>query len=262
MPNCLWIYYRTHSGSSRAPRPSWFSKELCFRSLVYASKALTDAGYSVKLKVFFDGHQITADPWYLTLQSMLGPEHQLVLTNTVGNSPSFSIVLESLTYHSPSDSILIAEDDYLWLPKSLAALTDVLRVLPADYITGYDHPDRYDNANPLGKDIEHYNRSLYVTKYSHWRPVESTCMTFMTSVHCLMSDMEVFQRHLRDNPVRPNSRSLFRQLQGLISSDVITKRKLLIGSVPALCTHAQLPYLAPVVDWMFHADKIREITNK
>lgn len=202
-------------------------------------------------------------------------QNKIVYEETsLGNCGSFQYMCKKI-FETLSDDqyIYLLEDDYIHLPNSRKKIEEGLMI--ADYVTLYDHPDKYDildtehkTANPLNyKSLRKV--SLYRTNSSHWRETNSTTMTFATKVGILKEDYLVWEKYTTNRNVpfdfagfltlTEKSFSAFRTLYKakhklearIIFKNWLKKRKtrLLISAVPASSTHAELAFLAPVIDW-------------
>ncbi len=143
----------------------------------------------------------------------------------------------------PADIVYLLEDDYLHLPQATGILLDGFRV-GADYVTLYDHPDKYinseDGGNPLVRDGGELTR-LKIGELSHWKITNSTTMTFATRVATLKSDWSVFLKYCGGNYT--DDYKVFRHLSKW-------KRRQLVSSVPGYSTHCELAFLSPLRDWV------------
>ena len=141
------------------------------------------------------------------------------------------------------DFVYLLEDDYLHLPNSLHILLDGFSV-GADYVTLYDHPDKYvdgsSGGNPLVRDGGERTR-LKLGQLSHWKITNSTTMTFATRVETLKSDWSVFLKYCGGDYT--DDYRLFRHLAKW-------KRRQLVSSVPGYSTHCELAFLSPLRDWV------------
>ncbi len=218
-----------------------------------ALSALSDL--SVEVNIVHDGPLDISSRWDRYLSNNLARNCKVIVIDTSGNLSSFYKTLDLATQKTPEAAILLAEDDYLWLPSSVSSMMKALRELPGHYVTGYDHPDRYSAFNRFGADLPHYHHQIHIAGRRHWRAVESTCMTFLTTVGSLLEDLTVLKQSHWEN-ARPDSRSFFRAVQQLSGVKDIGRRRLLLAAMPALCTHCQLPYLAHLIDWTSYASRI------
>jgi len=137
--------------------------------------------------------------------------------------------------------IYLLEDDFLHRLGAREAILDGLN-LGADYVTLYDHPDKYLNVekggNPHVKDGGEKTR-LLCGSVCHWKITNSTVMTFATTVRCLKRDWKIFLKHC-DGRYTDDYR-LFRALSW--------RGRKLISSVPGFATHAETRWLSPLFDW-------------
>lgn len=111
-----------------------------------------------------------------TLQEIGHPVHE---TN-LGNSKSFSYALDLVKNIDDDDIVYMVEDDYLHsdthiIPRLVEGLDT------ADWVTLYDHPDKYlDNGpNPYVNQGSEPTR-VYLSESNHWKETNSTTMTFAT----------------------------------------------------------------------------------
>lgn len=248
-PNCT-IYYRTHAGENKAPRPSWYSKPLCLSSIVRAIEYAKN-DFRIKFVLLHDGLLSENLGWTLAIQHTIAKiEGDIVEMQKTNNSRSFLQAFHKALELNDEEIVFFAEDDYLWLEASIRAMAFALLQLPAHYVTGYDHPVRYQPDYPLGADWPHWDNNIYITGDRHWRTQESTCMTFAAKVSTLREDLKYFEKYSDNGKGYPNDRELFRHLGGLGDYGLgESPRRLLIGPIPSLNTHVHLPWLAPIVNW-------------
>ena len=172
---------------------------------------------------------------------------------SLGNAMSWRHVAEFAMNNLPDhQAIYLLEDDYLHLPLSPNVLLEGLEI--ADYVTLYDHPDKYisfDNIIGLNPYIENNSEKtrVWLSKNSHWKQTNSTTMTFCTLVKTLKEDWQVWLEFTSKG--FPNDFGAFQFLQGMGSWEnrLSGNRRLLISSIPGLCTHAETAWLSPLTDW-------------
>ena len=232
----LRVVYRLCAAENAKPRPQFYSKAACLRSLL---RALAFAPPTA-LTVVCDG----APPE--DCRALAGDWPLLQLPGR-GNSASMAAAIDVAIRWPADDLVYFVEDDYLHVSDALCKLDRVFAQLRPDYATLYDHPDRYrpladpDYAIPKAIDT-------HVDDHS-WRSVESTCMSFAARVHTVRTDRETFAAYLSDDR-HPSDRELFRELGGLGPHRRGRRRpRTLLGPVPSLATHCELGHLAPGVDW-------------
>ena len=189
---------------------------------------------------------------------------------SLGNSKSFVFMAERIVESlDPEDAVYLLEDDYLHLQGAEKLLEEGLEI--ADYVTLYDHPDKYrlsaDHGSPYNIG-NLYPRRMFVTKSRHWIQIRSTTMTFACKVKTLRDDLPVWRKYTCSrNPKdfrafmtltvnEPNialaflaqgkKRYFFQIMRNWLSRKRMRK---IVSPVPAGSTHAELQYLAPAVDW-------------
>ena len=142
----------------------------------------------------------------------------------------------------PEDQVVyLVEDDYLHLPGSPQVLLEGIRV--ADYVSLYDHKDKYLNANEGGPNpfIEYGGELTRVirTKSAHWKLTNSTTMTFATTVKVLREDQHIWDKHTQGR--HPNDFPAFLELA--------RKHRRTITPIPGYSTHCEPLFAAPGIDW-------------
>lgn len=130
--------------------------------------------------------------------------------------------------------VYFVEDDYIHTEGSLRKLLEGLSIEGVDYVTGYDHPDKY--MKPIQSTV---TSQMWVTPSCHWRTTPSTTMTFATRAGVVRSDFGVYQEHCKTG--YPYDDEMFRALR--------SKGRTLISAIPAWSTHTEEAWLAPHVDW-------------
>lgn len=253
------IFYRTCEGENTASRPRWYSKDLCLKSMLLSYERLRQEAPS-SLTLLFDGYLSPYDEWSKTLRRYIEPNGVIMENHHRGNVDSAINAIHKATEQPEGNLVVLAEDDYLWLAPALVGLYHALTQLPVDYATPYDHPVRYQPGYPEGADYSHWHNTIYITGERHWRTQESTCMTFASISRTLSEDIGYFEKHKDNGRGRPGDRELFREMQGLgkYSNGDQVSRRILVGPIPSLATHAQLPWLAPLIDWEESARRIFE----
>jgi len=164
-----YLFYRITSKSNDKPRLDGFSKIDCLENL---------------LEHFPDYKMIcVADNCDDLIYEALEKKNFYKLERTsLGNCGSFKYLLHAeLPLMADDDLIYFVEDDYLHRAGSAQALEEGLKYF--DYVTLYDHPDKYGinspNINPLVSkgslsEVTQIVRGISVI----WRTTNSTTMTF------------------------------------------------------------------------------------
>ncbi|MDR2490733.1 MAG: hypothetical protein LBD20_04955 [Spirochaetaceae bacterium] len=143
----------------------------------------------------------------------------------------------------------------------------------ADYVTLYDHPDKYwlykNKGNPFNfKKLQ--KTRIFITQSVHWRETNSTTMTFACTVKTLQEDYHVWRKFCRHKTPRDfhafvtitqnnffdtiyfflRGRKGIREFIILLKNILTFKHtKKLISSIPAYSTHIENAFLSPLIDW-------------
>ena len=189
---------------------------------------------------------------------------------SLGNSGSFMFMINKIIkIHKSDDFVYLLEDDYLHCPGAKKIILEGLEI--ADYVTLYDHPDKYKLD---GKGGNHFNYKhlqktrLHLTASVHWRECNSTTMTFSCRVQTLIDNYHTWKKYTKT--FIPKDNLAFYEISQNCVSDLFMflfrlKKKLffillrnqfrgrkikkVISSVPAFSTHTELASIAPVIDW-------------
>ena len=170
---------------------------------------------------------------------------------SLGNSKSWIHVAEyAIENYSDDQIVYLLEDDYLHLDTSPKCIEEGLAI--ADYVSLYDHPDKYINGeeggNPLVKKGGEQTRVM-LTASSHWKKTNSTTMTFACTRKTLKEDLKVWKHYTRKKI--PKDFKAFKHLTGVggLYFNIIGKNRVLISPIPSQATHAEKKYLAPLINW-------------
>ena len=239
----LHVFYRLSDAAQAAidGRPSHKSKPAFVNNRACLSNFIAVFG-KTRLSVLADR---VSDATFRWLQDLL-PSSSIIRTEH-GNGAATFLHAVRLVVDLPSDTpVFLCEDDYLYTPDAKQVLLEGLTL--ADYVTLYDHPDKYVSAggcrcgvvgNPLITDDSEVTR-VYVTDSSHWKLTNSTTMTFATTAGCLKADAPIY--HLYCSAGYPHDYALFRHL-------ITQEHRRLLSPIPGRSTHGETLYLAPLIDW-------------
>lgn len=211
------IIYRMAEKKSKTSKvkPDWINNQSCLRNL---RSSATDA----MLIVFGDRLTDSKDVAIESADAFFETEQH-------GNAETFVEVLEyAVDNFDPNDIIYFVEDDYLHKPGFVDILMEGLQI--ADYVSLYDHPDKYPG-----------NSDLLLTKSTHWRRVESTTMTFAAKVKTLAFDYNIFKEMCAGQVIPPDYYIFTHLVRNL-------KRRL-ITPIPAQATHGETQWLSPFCNW-------------
>lgn len=185
-----------------------------------------------------------------------------------GNRATFHRQVDILSTQTDSELVYFAEDDYLYLPRSLERAVQFMRGhSDADFVAPYDHGDYHT------KFIHRFRRREIAEDDYRWRKVVSTCLTFMARKQVLLESAEVFKTFNKNpdlaiwmaltkirvcNPwswVRSAGDGLFFSASHALAwryawrQILFGKKRALWSPTPSLITHMEKNGLAPGVDW-------------
>jgi hypothetical protein len=220
------IYYRISDNSYKKTKPPYINNQNCFLNFLYVFKEVEE--------IFIIADRVSEG----TLSFLSEYKLPMEVTDFGNGAKSFNYVLDLALKRNPSEVIYFLEDDYLHLPLAAKAIDDGFDF--AEYVTLYDHPDKYDMHSP-NPHVEYGSESTRVFRgmWRHWRYTNSTTMTFLAEVSTLREDEEILRKHT--SGTHPNDFEMFEELT--------EKGRLLVSPVPSLSTHGETQWLAPFINW-------------
>ena len=261
----LAVCCRIYPGVSRDPIFG-FKDKLALTRLNLETFKEGIGGLKIKLWVLLDN----CPPAYAELVKSIfpGTPVELIPLGGEGNGPTFIRQVEILSAQTAADLVYFAEDDYLYLPRSLERTVNFMRRHPeADFVTPYDHADFHS------KYVHRFRGAEFFEDNCRWRTVASTCLTFMARREAVAEsaatlktynknpDLAIWMALTKKRVCNPWSwvrsfgdglyfpashalawRSAWRQI-------LFGKRRTLWAPEPALITHMESSGLAPGVDW-------------
>ena len=204
-------------------RPDWFTYKKCYESIKSEAEDLT-----ILLDGTVQNHhfEFASDDKVIEFEG--GSDHA---------SLGYALQWVASQDFANDDIIYLVEDDYMHRPGWHAALGEILQYPSVDYVTLYDHADKY---MPMYSDLV---SRLYQTKSSHWRTTPSTCNTYA-------GKWSTFKRHFQDHHMKwcmPEhthdgyDHTKFVELWKAGSN--------LLSAVPGFSTHCENQFISPVIDW-------------
>lgn len=206
-------------------RPAWFSKKGAWHNL----NKYTDFS-KCQLHVLYDtALGDNTDEYYSEYKP-----GRLTKINEGTEAKSFLAMIDyahSLNI-ADSDVVYFLEDDYLHRPGWETVLAEGADI--ADYVSLYDHLDKYLHYNDL-------RSKLLLSSSTHWRTTPSTCNTYAAKWAIIKQDIFVhrfFSEH--SNGGISQDCQKFERLTGLGRS--------LITPIPGYSTHLD-QLMSPLIDW-------------
>jgi hypothetical protein len=236
----LHIYYRLSDKGEKKERLSFINNKVCLDNFLqeFPQEQITILADNVKDE---------------TIEWLETYNFKYIHRTNSGNSGSFWFAFTLALKLPPDDYVYFVENDYIHKPKSALVLTEGLGI--ADYVTLYDHPDKYsDGLNPNVHSGGEKSK-VFLTKSSHWKKTNSTTMTFASKVSILQKDSFIFKLFtigLFRNGLFPLNKFAERKFPAdyrIFCFLTRFKHRLLISPIPGFSTHGEIKYLSPLIDW-------------
>jgi len=248
----IHVYYRTSDNNNKKIKPPFITNENCLNNFIRCFNP--------------ESMQIIADNVNSETLDSLKTHGIEILQTKLGNPGSFKYALDLAIQRNNDDIIYFVENDYVHTPNSkqimYEAFNELNQINPdgskinIDYVTLYDHPDKYSyhyniNYNKYvyfshndcrihkdgGKNSSNKYSLVMYGKTSYWKTTPSTCMTFAAKVSTLKEDYEDIVSFLS----KLNSdMHMFEKL-------TYDKNRMLISPIPGAASHGDL--LSPNIDW-------------
>lgn len=214
------IFYRISDNSYKKPKLPGATKEFCFLNFLRAFKDVVLTEGNVKnLTIIADNCNES-----LNIDLIKYTPFETIKT-TLGNAGSLKFALHRAATLKDSGPVYFVEDDYVHRDNASSLLEEGLKL--ADYVTLYDHPDKYTSVYNHGETSQVQRK-----KYSHWRYTVSTCMTFASRSRIIAEDLEIWDKHISGS--HPNDHLVFMELK--------EKGRKLAVCIPGAACHTDLTF--------------------
>lgn len=215
----VFVRHCTYSSiSANKKRLPGFSREACHRNLL--STADSRVHFTYFLDVVKEGdHFIQKE----AIQIKEGTE--------AGSFLRMLAHVETLDL-SPNTIVYLLEDDYIHRPGWVDILFEGFST-EADYITLYDHRDKYTMYPKL-------ESKIFITPSCHWRTTPSTTNTYAMRFSTLKQDLAIHRRFSTGKKVTADHQKF---------CYLSKKGALLISPIPGWSTHADPEFASPCIDW-------------
>lgn len=226
------LLYRICEKGYPKDKPVYITKENCLRNAV-REFPLTKCEWHVL------ADNVSDETYNMIVKYV--PANNVERVSVGHGAGTFRMAYEKALKYNDNDLVYLLEDDYIHLPDSLKCLISVAKENYADYITLYDHPDKYgfkDN-NPYVNDGGE-NTKMFLTDNHHWKLTDSTTMTVAAFVDVLRRDKATWWRWTEAK--HPYDFQIFVDLR------CFSKARL-ISPIPSLSTHGEVEMLAPLINW-------------
>ena len=224
----MQVIYRISDSGYPKEKPDYVNNKNCFDNA---------------LKVFDKAN-------WLVIADSVNEDTKLYIESKVDNvnhvnvghgAGTFNLALDFALTLDDYEIVYFIENDYLHKKDSQLVLESGFD-LAFDYVTLYDHPDKY--MNPVeGGNVFCLGRSeetrVFLGEYCHWKLTNSTTMTFASRVKTLKEDEDVLRKWT--NETHPHDFNMFIELK--------QRGRRLASSIPGYSTHGETPWLTPLTNW-------------
>ena len=226
------IIYRISDAGYSKVKPEYVNNELCLKNFC---NVFFDQIYNIL--VIADN---CSDDTMVMIKKYIDPVN--IRKVSVGHGAgTFNLALDMALSYDDETIIYFVENDYLHKQGSPRILVEGLQ-LGYDYVSLYDHPDKYINkqngGNPFIEDGGEVTRVM-LTNSCHWKLTNSTTMTFAAQVKTLKEDESILREYTLGS--YPRDFEMFLALR--------ENQKGLITSIPGYSTHGETAWLTPLIDW-------------
>lgn len=225
----LKIFYRLTDNGKQSIKPDYVNWKSCFLNLLknFDKKTITVIADNI------------GEETYRFLKRVLDAPN--IIRTSLGCSKSFIFTIsKALQNSSLEDTVYIIDNEYIHCEGAKKVLLEGLH--HADYVSLYDHLDKYMNPspNPYVKNGGEVTKVI-VSKSTHWKFTNSTYLTFACKYRTLMDDRNTIIKHCVSQMI-PDHVSLFVDL-------IQNKNRKLITPIPGYATLGVTKYMAPFRNW-------------
>lgn len=172
----LRVYYRISDNSYPKPKLPEIGKEDCLQNFIDIFQ--NDPTY------YFFCDNCKEETKGMVKKVTEGLKKKKIFETENGNAGALKFAMEVAARDKamPDTIAYFVEDDYLHRPIAPKLIEQGLEI--ADYVTLYDHPDKYMEGYYGGGEWSQVKK----TTDSHWRYTASTCMTFAAKLGTIRQD--------------------------------------------------------------------------
>lgn len=207
-----------------------FSRKKCYDNLL----ATLDPK-KVNLTFLLDTQHLSQEPHFVTQQTLY-PVIEIKEGTETGSFLKLLSYVESLNLASKT-IIYFLEDDYLHQEGWVDVLLEGFSIKEADYVTLYDHRDKYFHPN-----YAELKSKLFHTKHCHWRTTPSTTNTYAMRYETLKEDMLIHRQFSEGRKISADHEKFV---------ELAKHNRTLISPIPGWSTHVETEYSSPCVNWTF-----------
>ena len=241
------VYYRLSDHGYQKIKPDFINNEKCLNNFLRNFMELknTDLVHDDDIIVIADGVSDNTFDW------LKNKNINVERTQFGSGGHSWNYTLDEAVKLEDDTIVYFVEDDYLHLPNSRNILIEAFTQLGAHYVSLYDHPDKYIDADRGGNPYIRgggEDTTVVRTKSCHWKITNSTTMTFASRVRTLKEDFDILKKWTIGNHTPsiakgyPEDMHMFVELRN-------EKQRALVTPLPGFSTHGETNFLTPYRDW-------------
>lgn len=219
------IIYRISDSGYNKLKPLYINNENCLNN---ASETFKN----------FDWLVLADNTSERTDEMMLKYQNNIIKVSVGHGAGTFNLALTEALKLDDNEIVYFLENDYLHRKDSDKILLEGFEI-GADYVSLYDHPDKYINgANPFVESGGEVTRVM-ISRSCHWKLTNSTTMTFSAKVKTLREDEQILRSFTTGS--YPKDFEMFLSLRD--------KGRSLITPIPGYSTHGETNWLTPLINW-------------
>lgn len=224
----MYVIYRISDTGYQKDKPEYINNQNCFNNALRTFNKAT--------------WWVIADNVGDETKEFINSKVKTVEYVSVGHGAgTFNLALDIALNLPNNEIVYFLENDYLHKPEADKIIESGFD-LGFDYVTAYDHPDKYLNpiegGNPFCSGRAEDTR-VYLGEYCHWKLTNSTTMTFAVKVKTLKEDEDVLRKWTAGN--HPYDFQMFMELK--------QRGRRLASSIPGFATHGETDWLSPLTKW-------------
>ena len=225
------IIYRISDSGYNKVKPKYITNRNCLWNAV-----------NIFQEVDFEDWNVMADnvseETDVMIQSYI-PRERIEYVSVGHGAGTFNLALDKALTFDDNEIVYFIENDYLHLPNSKKIIEEGLNEIGADFVSLYDHPDKYiDGANPYVQGGGEMTRVMLSTS-SHWKATNSTTMTFASKVKTLRKTENILREYTQGS--YPRDFDMFVHLYN--------SAHYLVTPIPGYSTHGETAWLTPLINW-------------
>ena len=224
----MYVIYRISDTGYQKDKPDYINNQNCLNNALYTFNKAT--------------WWVIADNVGDETKEFINSKLKTVEYVSIGHGAGTINLALDIAINLPNDEIVyFLENDYLHKPEADKIIESGFD-LGFDYVTAYDHPDKYLNpiegGNPFCSGRAEDTR-VYLGEYCHWKLTNSTTMTFAAKAKTLKEDEEVLRKWTKDT--HPYDFQMFMELK--------QRGRRLASPIPGFATHGETQFLSPLTNW-------------